>query len=79
MIESGSRVCMNIGPPGCCQLDRILTGMSAVHDPDYRESWKDWQSFVDILSEKIAEVDETVPELPAKDLVTFLEGLPRLD
>lgn len=39
------------------------------HDPDYRTSWKDWESFVEVLSEKIAEVDETVPELPPKDLV----------
>ena len=40
-----------------------------MHDPDYRQSWNDWQSFVATLSEKIAEVDETVPELPPKDLV----------
>jgi uncharacterized protein (TIGR02453 family) len=40
-----------------------------MHDPDYRTSWKDWESFVETLSEKVAEVDETVPELPPKDLV----------
>ncbi len=40
-----------------------------MHDPDYRQSWKDWESFVETLSEKISEVDETVPELPPKDLV----------
>ena len=40
-----------------------------MHDPDYRQSWQDWQSFVDALSEKISEIDETVPELPPKDLV----------
>lgn len=39
------------------------------HDPDYRQSWKDWESFVESLTEKIAEVDETIPELPPKDLV----------
>lgn len=39
------------------------------HDPDYRQSWKDWESFVEALTERIAEVDETVPELPPKDLV----------
>lgn len=39
------------------------------HDPDYRTSWKDFESFVEVLSEKIAEIDETVPELPPKDLV----------
>ncbi|KAK5230121.1 hypothetical protein LTR72_001656 [Exophiala xenobiotica] len=40
-----------------------------MHDPDYRESWKDWQSFVEALTEKISEIDETIPELPPKDLV----------
>ena len=40
-----------------------------MHDPDYRQSWRDWESFVEALSEKIAEIDETVPELPPKDLV----------
>ena len=39
------------------------------HDADYRTSWKDFESFVETLSEKIAEVDETIPELPPKDLV----------
>ncbi len=40
-----------------------------MHDPDYRQSWKDWESFVEALTEKISEIDETIPELPAKDLV----------
>ncbi|KAK5198895.1 hypothetical protein LTR92_001366 [Exophiala xenobiotica] len=40
-----------------------------MHDPDYRESWKDWQGFVEALTEKISEIDETIPELPPKDLV----------
>lgn len=39
------------------------------HDADYRASWKDFESFVEVLTEKIAEVDETIPELPPKDLV----------
>lgn len=39
------------------------------HDADYRTSWKDFESFVESLTEKIAEVDETIPELPPKDLV----------
>jgi len=39
------------------------------HDADYRASWKDFESFVESLTEKIAEVDETIPELPPKDLV----------
>lgn len=40
-----------------------------VHDADYRTSWKDWESFVESLTEKIVEKDDTIPELPAKDLV----------
>ncbi|EXJ62944.1 hypothetical protein A1O7_03388 [Cladophialophora yegresii CBS 114405] len=40
-----------------------------MHDPDYRQSWKDWESFVEALTEKITAIDETIPELPPKDLV----------
>jgi hypothetical protein len=40
-----------------------------MHDPDYRQSWRDWESFVEALTEKITELDETIPELPPKDLV----------
>ncbi|KAJ9239255.1 hypothetical protein DTO166G5_2424 [Paecilomyces variotii] len=39
------------------------------HDADYRAAKKDWDSFVDSLTEKVIEKDETIPELPAKDLV----------
>lgn len=42
-----------------------------VHDPDYRTSWKDWESFVDSVTERISEFDETIPELPPKDLVSI--------
>jgi Conserved hypothetical protein (DUF2461) len=55
----------------CCILfialhaDRI-TG----NDPDYRTALQDWNSFVEQLSEKITEIDDTIPELPIKDLVS---------
>ncbi|KAJ5427395.1 hypothetical protein N7465_002465 [Penicillium sp. CMV-2018d] len=39
------------------------------HDPDYRTAKKDFETFVESLTPKIAEVDATVPELPVKDLV----------
>lgn len=39
------------------------------HDPDYRQSWKDWESMVESLTEKIGEIDDTIPELPPKDVV----------
>jgi hypothetical protein len=41
----------------------------AGHDPDYRASKKDFETFVEALTGKLAEQDSTVPELPAKDLV----------
>lgn len=41
-----------------------------VHDADYRQSQKDWSSFVESLTEKVIEKDETIPELPPKDLVS---------
>ncbi|KAF9884754.1 hypothetical protein FE257_001244 [Aspergillus nanangensis] len=39
------------------------------HDPDYRASKRDWETWVETFSEHIMEVDSTIPELPAKDLV----------
>ncbi|KAL9602012.1 MAG: hypothetical protein Q9219_002120 [cf. Caloplaca sp. 3 TL-2023] len=39
-----------------------------VHDADYRQSKKDFDSFVEKMTEKLAEIDETIPELPPKDL-----------
>lgn len=39
-----------------------------MHDADYRQSKKDFDSFVESLTEKIIEKDETIPELPPKDL-----------
>ena len=39
-----------------------------IHDANYRASKADWDSFVTALTEKIIQVDDTIPELPAKDL-----------
>ena len=39
-----------------------------VHDADYRQSKNDWDTFVQCLTEKIIEKDNTIPELPPKDL-----------
>ncbi|PKX96106.1 DUF2461 domain-containing protein [Aspergillus novofumigatus IBT 16806] len=39
------------------------------HDADYRASKRDWETFVESLTEKISELDNTIPELPAKDIV----------
>lgn len=39
-----------------------------MHDADYRQSKKDFDLFVECLTEKVIEKDETIPELPPKDL-----------
>jgi len=39
------------------------------HDPDYRTSLQDFTSFIEVLSEKLIEADDTIPELPVKDIV----------
>lgn len=41
-----------------------------MHDPDFRQSEKDWFSFVEKLTERLVEIDDTVPELPVKDIVS---------
>jgi uncharacterized protein (TIGR02453 family) len=41
-----------------------------VHDADFRQAENDWKSFVDALTERIIDsVDDTIPELPCKDLM----------
>ncbi|OTA98250.1 hypothetical protein M426DRAFT_326136 [Hypoxylon sp. CI-4A] len=39
------------------------------NDEEYRRSLKDWESFVETLTEKIVEADYTIPELPIKDVI----------
>lgn len=41
-----------------------------VHDADFRQSERDWFSFVEKLTERLTEIDDTVPELPVKDIVS---------
>ena len=43
---------------------------TTVHDPDFRQSEKDWFTFVEKLTERLVEIDDTVPELPVKDIVS---------
>lgn len=40
-----------------------------MHDPDYRASLNDFKSFVECLTQKVTEADDTIPELPVKDIV----------
>ena len=39
------------------------------HDPDFRQAQRDFASFVDAITSRLIEVDDTLPELPSKDLV----------
>ncbi|OAG05110.1 uncharacterized protein CC84DRAFT_1165439 [Paraphaeosphaeria sporulosa] len=39
------------------------------HDADYRTSLQDFTTFLESLSEKVIEADETIPELPVKDII----------
>lgn len=44
-----------------------------MHDPDYRTSLKDFNAFAERLTEKVIEADDTIPELPIKDIVSPLQ------
>ena len=45
-------------------LTRVL-----VHDAEFRQAEKDWYSLVQKLTEKLMDIDDTIPELPVKDVV----------
>lgn len=40
-----------------------------MHDAEFRQAEKDWHSFVAKLTERLIEIDDTIPELPVKDVV----------
>ncbi|KAJ5030719.1 hypothetical protein J3E73DRAFT_378712 [Bipolaris maydis] len=40
-----------------------------LHDPDFRVAFQDFTTFAEKVSEKIIEGDETIPELPVKDVI----------
>jgi uncharacterized protein (DUF2461 family) len=40
-----------------------------VNDADFRQAEKDWYSFVEKITERLTEIDETIPELPVKDVI----------
>ncbi|KAH7116939.1 hypothetical protein B0J11DRAFT_104754 [Dendryphion nanum] len=40
-----------------------------LHDPDYRMGLQDFTTFLEKLTEKVIEVDETIPDLPVKDII----------
>lgn len=57
----------------CPRLDVALRDAEAdniiAHDGEYRRALQDWNSFVETTTQKITEIDETVPELPVKDII----------
>jgi hypothetical protein len=65
--QEGDREARNTG---ISVSSRKMLTYSTVHDADYRQSKKDFDSFVESLTPLIAEKDETIPELPPKDLVS---------
>ncbi|KAF1940682.1 hypothetical protein EJ02DRAFT_455860 [Clathrospora elynae] len=40
-----------------------------LHDPDFRMAFQDFTTFTEKVSEKVIEADETIPELPVKDVI----------
>ena len=39
-----------------------------MNDPEFRQAEKDFYSFVEAMTEKLTEIDESIPELPVKDV-----------
>ncbi|TLD28318.1 hypothetical protein PspLS_03597 [Pyricularia sp. CBS 133598] len=39
------------------------------NDAEYRRSLTDWNSFIETITPRIVDADDTIPELPAKDIV----------
>jgi hypothetical protein len=62
-------VCITGTNISCCIRMNALTDTHVVHDPDYRAAQKDWASFVESVTQKVVEIDDTIPELPVKDIV----------
>jgi hypothetical protein len=52
-----------------CNKRRVLNKVYAVNDADFRQAEKDWYSFVEKITERLTEIDETIPELPVKDVI----------
>ncbi|RKK19923.1 hypothetical protein BFJ66_g14377 [Fusarium oxysporum f. sp. cepae] len=39
------------------------------HDEEFRRAYKDWETFVERTTSSIMSIDDTIPELPAKDVM----------
>ena len=49
--------------------DGIPLTAEPANDKEFRRSLTDWNSYVETLTQKIIEVDDTIPELPVKDII----------
>jgi hypothetical protein len=58
----------------CVQEIYGLTKLTrtAVNDGEFRRAQKDFAAFIEELSPLVAEKDFTIPELPAKDIVSLV-------
>ncbi|KXT02513.1 hypothetical protein AC578_4192 [Pseudocercospora eumusae] len=45
-----------------------------LNDPEFRQAEKDFHSFVEAMTEKLTEIDESIPELPVKDIFRIYRG-----
>ncbi|KAK0924473.1 hypothetical protein LTR91_020117 [Friedmanniomyces endolithicus] len=57
------------GDCGSCTCLRIVIEEANLNDAEFRQAEKDWHSFVEQLTERLAAIDDTIPELPVKDVV----------
>lgn len=53
-----------------CSHVTIMSKLWTVHDPDFRVAVQDFNDFIGKLTDRIVEIDETIPELPVKDIVS---------
>ncbi|XEV04405.1 hypothetical protein FSHL1_009692 [Fusarium sambucinum] len=43
--------------------------LKEAHDEEFRRAYKDWETFVERTTPSIMSIDDTIPELPAKDVM----------
>lgn len=41
-----------------------------MNDVEFRQAERDFYSFVEALTERLTQIDDTIPELPVKDVVS---------
>ncbi|KAK4569583.1 hypothetical protein LTR86_003346 [Recurvomyces mirabilis] len=49
-----------------------------MNDLEFRQAEKDWHSFVEALTSRLSEIDDTVPELPVKDVAMPEDAIDKL-